>query len=145
MWGRSQVLLVAYEVSGDSTRRLYLCHGIWSGLVLTGQWGGRKSMPGGGNSIGVAPRHGVLQECSVFQLGGGVGCLRRLGLDGGGIWRWEPLHCQYQQDVSRGQQRAVGTAQDAGVWWIAVLRERRTERQLCLVRNDSTISSPQST
>lgn len=40
-------------------------------------------MPDGGNSIGVAPRHGVLQECSVFQLGGGVGCLRRLA----GGWR----------------------------------------------------------
>ena len=45
-------------------------------LVLTGQWEGRKGMPDGRNSIGLGSRHGVLQECSLFQLGGRIGCLR---------------------------------------------------------------------
>lgn len=101
-------------------------------------------MPDGGNSIGVAPRHGVLQECSVFQLGGGVGCLRRLG---GGMEEVSDAENRYTASINkmsaggsrelweRHRTREFGELQFCG----------KGGRQLCLVRNDSTISCPQST
>lgn len=121
MWGMGHMLPLGYGMGRRAQGGCINVMVFEVGMTLTGLCRGRKGMPGGWNSASQGLRHGVLQECSVFQLCG------RVGFSLGKEWGEVKLNQVTLLVSTSGQQGAAegcGNGIGKGVWWAVILGER---------------------